>query len=137
MKMTMVAAAIGAVLLALLTHLPFEAYGAEPPRQPRLPEYLQRPLIPLPGSPRGNAARGQHLFQTLGCQTCHTLDGRGGKGGPDLERVGEVRTDAGWFRSYFADPRSLFPTSVKSPLRLLDQEMDDLIAYLMSLKLFR
>lgn len=137
MKMNRVALVIAAVLLAVLAPHPQAAQGAEPPRRPGLPEYLERPLIPLPGTPRGNAAKGQRLFQAMGCQNCHTLDGRGGKSGPDLERVGELRSEPGWYRNYFADPRSMFPNSVKPPVRLSDQDMDDLIAYLLSLKLFR
>ena len=137
MKMHRVAVVIAAVLLAALAPHPQATQGAEPPRRPGLPEYLERPLIPLPGTTRGNAAKGQRLFQDMRCQTCHTLDGRGGKSGPDLERVGELRTEPGWYRSYFADPRSMFSNSVKPPVKLSDQDMDDLIAYLLSLKLFR
>jgi mono/diheme cytochrome c family protein len=126
-----------ALLVVLLANLPRAILGAEPPKRPALPEYLDRPIIPLPGTPRGNAVKGQHLFRTLGCQSCHTVDGRGGKSGPDLERVGELRTEPGWYRSYFADPRSMFPNSIKPPVRLAEDDMDDLIAYLLSLKLFR
>ena len=137
MKVGRVATIVAGALLALLAQLPFSAYGAEPPKRPGLPGYLDRPLIPMPGSTRGIAAKGQQLFETMGCKTCHTLDGKGGKSGPDLERAGEVRTQPGWYRSYFADPRSVFPNSIKLPVRLPDQDMDDLIAYLLSLKLFR
>ncbi len=40
----------------------------------------------------GNAARGAALFgdeQKLGCVKCHSVDGRGGKAGPDLFAVGD------------------------------------------------
>jgi putative heme-binding domain-containing protein len=43
-------------------------------------------------SRRGDAARGQALFantQRLACAGCHTIDGHGGKAGPDLFAVGD------------------------------------------------
>lgn len=40
----------------------------------------------------GNATRGAQLFaddQKLACSKCHTIDGRGGKAGPDLASIGD------------------------------------------------
>lgn len=41
----------------------------------------------------GNAARGRELFQEeqrAACSKCHTVDGQGGKAGPDLYAVGDM-----------------------------------------------
>lgn len=87
--------------------------------------------------PKGNPEQGERIYQSWGCPSCHTLDGKGGKIGPDLARAGEIHTDPYWFRRYLSDPRSIIPTSVKPPVKLSDMDMDDLIAYLLSLKRFR
>lgn len=116
------------------------AFAAEPPRRPKIPEPLS-PIFPSPGiqgiPQRGDPQRGKRIYQSWGCPSCHTLDGKGGKIGPDLARAGEIHTDPYWFRRYLADPRGIIPNSVKPPVRLSDPDMDDLIAYLMSLKKFR
>ena len=41
--------------------------------------------------PKGNAERGQQLFQA-NCRNCHRVNGNGGRLGPDLSRVGVSRT---------------------------------------------
>jgi len=115
------------------------AFAAEPPRRPKIPEPLS-PILPpeLRGmAPKGDPQRGERIYQSLGCPTCHTLDGKGGKIGPDLARAGELHTDAYWFRRYLSDPRAIIPTSIKPPVKVSEPDMDDLTAYLMGLKRFR
>jgi cbb3-type cytochrome oxidase cytochrome c subunit len=65
------------------------------------------------------------------------VDGRLGSPSPDLSRVGETRTDPEWYRKYLQEPRSVFPQSIAPPLRAPKEELDDLIAYLLSLRKFR
>lgn len=132
---------IAASLIAL--SLASDAVAAQPPPRPRIPEPLS-PLFPTPGMPpipglppKGDAQRGERLYHSWGCPSCHTLDGKGGKLGPDLARVGETQTDPYWYRRYLTEPRSIIPTSVKPPVRLSDADMDDLVAYLLGLKKFR
>ena len=116
------------------------AFATEPPRTPRMPEPFS-PLIPSPNIggflQSGDPQRGERIYQSWGCTTCHSLDGRGRKMGPDLSRVGELHTDPYWFRRYLSEPRSIIPSSVKPPVRLPQPDMDDLIAYMLSLKKFR
>lgn len=122
------------------------AFAAQPPTKPKIPEPIS-PIYPpsgvpgmpaIPGAPpKGDPQRGERIYQSWGCPTCHTLDGKGGKLGPDLARAGETHTDPYWFRRYLSDPRSIIPTSVKPPVKLSDADMDDLTAYLLGLKRFR
>ena len=41
--------------------------------------------------PRGNAENGRRLFQSR-CASCHRVDGAGGALGPDLSRIGALRS---------------------------------------------
>ncbi len=41
--------------------------------------------------PRGNAENGERIFRA-NCASCHRINGRGGRLGPDLSRVGAART---------------------------------------------
>jgi mono/diheme cytochrome c family protein len=132
-----------AIAALLVVCVVLDAGAAQPPPRPKIPEPLS-PLFPTPGMPaipglppKGDAQRGERLYQSWGCPGCHTLDGRGGKLGPDLARVGETQTDPYWYRRYLSEPRSIIPTSVKPPVRLSDADMDDLVAYLLTLKKFR
>jgi putative heme-binding domain-containing protein len=53
---------------------------------------LTEELSPL----RGDADAGQEVFlsQKVGCYSCHRAVGRGGDVGPDLSRIGQLRTQA-------------------------------------------
>jgi cytochrome c oxidase cbb3-type subunit III len=48
---------------------------------------------PAPVSARGNAANGERIFSAR-CSRCHQVDGRGGRLGPDLTRIGLTRARA-------------------------------------------
>jgi putative heme-binding domain-containing protein len=60
---------------------------------------------------RGDADAGHELFlsQRLGCYGCHRAVGRGGTAGPDLSRIGRIRTPAELLESI------LFPDLVVAP----------------------
>jgi len=56
--------------------------------------YLRTLAAPAPSDPpRGNAANGERLFRAT-CGGCHRVNGRGGRLGPDLSRVGVSRPRA-------------------------------------------
>ncbi|MDB4614752.1 c-type cytochrome, partial [bacterium] len=43
----------------------------------------------------GSATAGRKVFQTgrIACTTCHAIDGKGGQVGPDLSRIGAIRSN--------------------------------------------
>jgi putative heme-binding domain-containing protein len=54
--------------------------------------YLRTLAAPAPTDPpRGNAENGERLFRA-NCASCHRVNGRGGRLGPDLSRVGNARS---------------------------------------------
>ena len=51
-----------------------------------------RSLAPKQATVTGDAAKGKHLFESVGCSKCHMVNGSGGRLGPDLSRVGAARS---------------------------------------------
>ena len=93
--------------------------------------------------------RGQVVFNNpnAGCFLCHTIEGIGGKRGPDLTRVGERaatrrpgQSAEAYIRESILDPRVFlaedFPPIMPPDFatRLPENEIDELVAYLRSLK---
>jgi ubiquinol-cytochrome c reductase cytochrome b subunit len=73
---------------------------------------------------------GLEVFNTQGCAACHTIDGVGGTGGPDLSRAG-FRWDEASIRSQIVTPKD---SSMPSYYRLSPGALDDLVQYLVSLQ---
>ena len=105
------------------------SWGAErkpltPPLMP--PEFPQSPF----GFSKGDQKRGDLVYQRNACPSCHIVGGKGGKIGPDLSRIGETKTLPESYRQQLVNTH-------KPPVVLPQQDMDDLIAYLQSLKLLQ
>ena len=70
------------------------------------------------------------------CKACHSVAGVGGRmakmGGP-LDGVGAKRDEA-WLRAYLADPKSKMPEAKMPKVTLSAEEMDAVVAYLLTLK---
>ena len=59
--------------------------------------YLRSVAVPAGGPERGDAGRGEQLFWAKdkgNCGQCHMIDGRGGRFGPNLSRIGAARSAA-------------------------------------------
>lgn len=77
------------------------------------------------------AARGEALLPKVGCLSCHRLEGRDGRVGPDLAFTSAQR-DRPWLLTHFEDPKSVVPGSLMPPYPLPGDIFDDLSAYLLS-----
>jgi len=55
--------------------------------------YIRSVQAKAPAQPVGNAAHGKELFYgTSGCSSCHMIQGKGGRLGPDLSTTGSARS---------------------------------------------
>lgn len=82
---------------------------------------------------KGDAARGRDIFVQQKCSLCHMVGTTGGRFGPELTSVGE-RRNAEWLLAYLPKPQASNPTNKMPPVAVKGQDLDDLVAYLVSLK---
>jgi mono/diheme cytochrome c family protein len=75
-------------------------------------------------------------FYAEKCKVCHSIGGDAGKmaatGGP-LDGVGAKR-DAEWLRAYLTDPKSKMPNAKMPKIKMTDQQLQDQVDYMLSLK---
>jgi ubiquinol-cytochrome c reductase cytochrome b subunit len=69
----------------------------------------------------------------MSCAGCHGIHGEGAQVGPDLSYEGDKR-DQPWLMGHFKDPQKYSPGSFMPAFRLTDKELEDLTAYILSLK---
>jgi len=76
--------------------------------------YIRSVQVKAPAQPIGNAAHGKELFYgSAACSTCHMIQGKGGRVGPDLSTAGSVRST-----SYLIE-------SIREPSRRLAQGISE------------
>ncbi len=110
--------AFGLFALAGISYLTWEGY-----RSPLTNPIVEKDPV---------VAEGQRLYRDLKCAYCHALQGKGGKVGPDLSRVGGTENEE-WLTRHFRDPQSVTPGSSMPKMNLLDEEIKALVAYVKSL----
>jgi len=70
------------------------------------------------------------------CKACHSIAGAGGpmaKMGGALDDVGAKHDDA-WLHAYLKDPKSKIDNTKMPKIALSDAELDQVVAYLLTLK---
>lgn len=82
---------------------------------------------------KGDAINGRDVFTAQRCSLCHKIAGSGGVLGPDLSAVG-TRRNAAWLYEYLPKPQAAKPENKMPPVAVKGQDLDDLVAYLLSLK---
>jgi cytochrome c oxidase subunit 2 len=102
----------------------------------------QRLFAPAPATPA--AQRGSQVFSQGPCALCHNVTGSqaSASAGPDLTHVasrewlaaGALQNTPRNLREWLRDPQSFKPGSQMPPTGLRDDELDDLVAYLETLK---
>lgn len=104
--------------------------------------WLQGQSKPPPLPTSGPYAQAVQIFQQRNCASCHKLGQLGKAVGPDLSHVGSRQTLAGGIlqntpdnlAKWLRDPQAVKPGVYMPNLRLTDQEIASLVAYLESLK---
>ena len=80
------------------------------------------------------ARKGRYLFELHGCESCHVVDGKGGKVGPGLSGVALKGYDRKWQIKHLRDPTGTVKGSrMMSFGHLTDGEIDALVTYLETL----
>lgn len=81
----------------------------------------------------GSVDKGKELYTAKKCGLCHTVDGSGGKKGGDLSDIADKK-DAEWLTNFMKDPKAMMPEVKMPAFKGSDEELKDLVAYLMTLK---
>jgi cytochrome c2 len=86
-----------------------------------------------PVAAAGDKVKGEKVFKDAKCSVCHKVGSTGGKMGPELTKVGATR-DLAWLNKYLVNPKADNPKNKMPPVKAKGADLDDLIAYLLSLK---
>ncbi|WP_412470528.1 MULTISPECIES: c-type cytochrome [unclassified Halobacteriovorax] len=89
----------------------------------------------------GNKEKGKQLVGEIGCLACHgvkdfALESQkvDAHKGPYLDGIGSKVKDANWMASWLKNPSHFQEDTIMPSFRLSDREVNDITAYLMSLK---
>jgi cytochrome c len=90
----------------------------------------------------GNADAGKQAFTSKGCVACHTIEGlQGAVGtvGPNLTHIasqpyGKFPNDPEFLKQWINDPSTAKPGTAMPKLGLTDEELDNVVSYLATLK---
>lgn len=74
----------------------------------------------------GDAARGERLFESKGCQECHAVRGKGGRPTKDLSTLRTASTSVGWATAMWNHPEV---AGERGRPRFQGREMIDIFAY--------
>lgn len=77
--------------------------------------------------------RGKAVYNETGCAVCHSISEVGGKIGPKLDEVGK-KYDAEKLKEILLNPKVLNPKTVMPEFEGSEEDLEALIAYLLSLK---
>ena len=96
------------ILTSGIAGTPMPPTNFSPPEVASVIAYLRSPRsTPLPAPGKGDANRGLALFEGKGaCLTCHRVNGKGARLGPDLSDIGALRPAAELERS-IVDPNAI------------------------------
>ncbi|GEM_PF-428937 len=77
----------------------------------------------------GDAENGKKLFETVGCQACHSVNGKGEEFAPDLSNIAN-KVNANWLVSWIDNPAHYNSKSKMPNLRIGLESASDITAYL-------
>ena len=90
-------------------------------------EFEEEEIVP-------NIANGKKIVtEKIDCLSCHAINGDGGAVGPDLTQVG-LRRSEDWLYDFLMDPETVVPDTKMPMFDWEDQDLEDVLGFLMSLK---
>jgi cytochrome c oxidase cbb3-type subunit 3 len=90
--------------------------------------YIRSVQAKVPSQAMGNAAHGKELFYgRAGCSTCHMIQGKGGRLGPDLSTAGSARSTEYLVESVRAPSRRL-AQGISEAMKEFSQEYETVTA---------
>ena len=102
----------------------------------------ERSKLVVSSAPKGDAAKGKQIFDSVGCRGCHVVEqgsaARRSEGSaerdyaPNLWNVGD-KAKPEWIYSWVKNPKALWPQTKMPDLRLTDQEAANVTAFLLTL----
>jgi len=93
-------------------------------------------VVAYAGAPlaaQGDKTKGAKVYTDAKCSVCHKVGTAGGKMGPDLTKVGTTR-DLAWLSKFLVNPKGVDPKNKMRAVKVKGEDLDNLIAYLLSLK---
>jgi mono/diheme cytochrome c family protein len=82
----------------------------------------------------GCNAQGKKVYMTYRCAECHSINGAGGSGGPNLTYVGSKRSRE-FLHAQIREPKKINSnTNMPSFKEMPEKDMDALLDYLQSMK---
>ncbi|MBI5101230.1 MAG: cytochrome c, partial [Nitrospirae bacterium] len=97
-------------------------------------DWPPKPILAAAAGVSGkDLTEGQRLYQSLGCASCHAINGIGGTSGPDLTKVGN-RRDRQWLIGHFKDPDDYVKNSAMPKVEAPDADIEQLADYMLTLK---
>lgn len=97
-----------------------------------------------PAAEVASATAGRDLFQSVACINCHRIGGTVAEGvfGPDLTHLmsretiaaGAALNTPAMLRAWIADPDAIKPGALMPAMKLADDEIDQIVAYLTTLR---
>ena len=89
--------------------------------------------LSAPVAAQGDKTKGEKVYADQKCSMCHTIGAGKKKMGPDLTKVGATR-DKAWLAKYLPNPKAENPKNKMPAAKAKGADLDNLIAYLLSLK---
>src|SRR3984893_12852319 len=89
--------------------------------------YIRSVQVKTPVEPMGNAAHGKEIFNgSAGCATCHMVQGKGGRLGPDLTATGSARSVA-YIGESIRNPSRRLAQGISEAMKEFSQEYESVI----------
>lgn len=99
----------------------------------RLNEAFPEPAFDWAEADSDMVISGQELFADLGCDGCHTIRGHGDAIGPDLTHAGSKLQET-YMYHLIKSPHRLIPETPMKDMKLEPEDVEDIVAYLRTLK---